>query len=147
VDDLQHPWPTRSTVEVLQADGRMSIRELAEQAGVSRANAYARLDRLRGEGVIRGFTVQVDHRRLGLPVSALVIISVEQAKWREVADKLLAIPGVDSLVVTTGDFDYVALVRMPDVETLRDVILERLHALPEVKSTRTVFVLDELHPQ
>jgi len=35
-------------------------------------------------------------------------------------------------------------VRVADAETLRDVVLERLHAIREVRSTQTLFVLDEV---
>jgi DNA-binding Lrp family transcriptional regulator len=45
--------------------------------------------------------------------------------------------------LTAGGFDFVLLVRAPDVETLRDVVLERLAGLPGVRSTQTMFILDE----
>ena len=50
----------RRIVAALVEDGRLSVNGLAGQVGVSRATAYARLDRLRSEGVITGFTATVD---------------------------------------------------------------------------------------
>ena len=134
----------RAIVEQLLADGRMAVTELAGRVGVSRTNAYARLERLRAEEVIAGFTVRVDHRRLGLELTALVTVASDQRKWRAAREQILAIPQVEYVAVTTGEFDFVLLVRVPDVETLRDVILERLRAIPEVRATRTIFVLDEV---
>lgn len=55
----------RSIMRLLQADGRASIRSVAEQVHVSRANAYARINRLIDDGVIRGFTARVNHERAG----------------------------------------------------------------------------------
>lgn len=52
----------RRMLEVLLADSRTSIADLAQRVNVSRANAYARLKRLRDEGVIRAFTLDVDLR-------------------------------------------------------------------------------------
>jgi len=52
--------------------------------------------------------------------------------------------GVEYLGFTTGTFDLVLLVRAPDMETLRDVVLERLQSMPEIRSTQTSFVLEEL---
>ena len=43
-----------------------------------------------------------------------------------------------------GTFDLVLLVRAPDMETLRDVVLDRLQAMPEIRTTQTSFVLEEL---
>ena len=48
----------RQIVDALVADGRMSIRGLAERLHISRANAYARVERLRSSGVILGFRVR-----------------------------------------------------------------------------------------
>ncbi len=52
-------------------------------------------------------------------------------------------PACTTWCLTTGGFDFALLVRVADVETLRDVVLDRLQAMPEVRSTQTVFVLDE----
>ena len=41
----------RLIVEALRADGRMSMRALADLVHISRANAYARVSRLEREGV------------------------------------------------------------------------------------------------
>jgi DNA-binding Lrp family transcriptional regulator len=137
----------RRVVAELQADGRMSITDLAQRVGISRANAYSRLERLRAEAVIEGFGARVDPQRLGLTIAALVTITAEQHSWRRLRDELLAMPELDYCALTTGEFDMVLLVRAPDVETLRDVILTRLHDMPEIRATRTILILDEVVPR
>jgi len=57
-------------IHALRVDGRLSVRALAEQVHISRANAYARLERLRHDGVITGFTALVAPEHLGLGTSA-----------------------------------------------------------------------------
>jgi DNA-binding Lrp family transcriptional regulator len=133
----------RRLIEVLRQDGRCSVNELAERAGVSRANAYQRLARLRAGGVITGFTVRTDPRRMGLTVAALVIVNADQHSWRHVLEQLRQLPGARYVALTAGGFDFVVLVRVADVETLRDVILERLQTMPGVRSTQTMFILEE----
>jgi DNA-binding Lrp family transcriptional regulator len=136
----------RRIVDVLRDDGRISVTELAERVGISRANAYARFDRLRADGVILGFGARVDARRLGLGIAALITVTAEQPAWRDLRDEMLAMPEIDYFALTTGEFDMVLLVRAPDVETLRDVVLVRLQNLPEIRGTRTILVLDEEIP-
>ncbi|MHB8243792.1 MAG: Lrp/AsnC family transcriptional regulator [Acidimicrobiales bacterium] len=133
----------RHLVELLRADGRRSVNDIAEQAGISRANAYQRVGRLRADGVITGFTVRTDPHKLGLDVTALIIVNADQRSWRELRDELRELPGAEYVALTAGEFDFVVLVRVPDVETLRDVVLERLQALSGIRSTQTMFVLDE----
>lgn len=133
----------RRLLGVLRDDARLSVTELATRANVSRANAYQRLDRLRRDGVIRRFTVDVDHRALGHNITALILMNIDQHAWRKVETTVLDLPGVEYVALTTGTFDVVALVRAEDMETLRDVVLERLQSMPEVRATQTSFVLEE----
>lgn len=121
----------------------MSVNELASRVNVSRATAYKRLARLRETGVIRRFTVDVDPRELGLPLAALVLVTVVQHAWREVGERLRCLPGVEWLALSTGSFDYVLVVRAPDVDHLRDVILDGLQSIQGVQSAQTLLLLDE----
>jgi len=133
----------RAIVALLRGDGRMSVNEVATHVHVSRATAYARLERLRGSGVITGFGADVDPAKIGLPVTALILVNLEQRNWPSVHDALGAIPGVEWSAFTSGTFDMAILVRMKDVQALRDVVLVQLHGLKFVKSSQTVFLLDE----
>lgn len=134
----------RQLIELLRADARRSVSDLAADANISRANAYQRLTRLKDAGAIRRFTVDVDHRFLGDTITAFVFVDIDQHAWRTIADRLMQLPGVEYVALTTGTFDLMLLVRAADMETLRDVVLERLQSMPEVRSTQTSFVLEEL---
>jgi DNA-binding Lrp family transcriptional regulator len=131
-------------LQVLRDDARLSVTELAKRVNISRANAYARLDRLTTSGVIEGFEVRVDPRAVGLDLTALIFVTVDQSRWREIRDFLAAIPEVEFIGLAAGDFDFVLLVRTTSTDTLRDVVLERFHAIPEVRDTRTVMLLDSV---
>lgn len=133
----------RGLIELLRADGRRSVNDIASAVGVSRANAYQRLARLRSSGVVTGFTVRTDPHRLGLGVTALIIVNAEQRSWRALRGELQRLPGAEYVALTAGGFDFVVLVRVPDVETLRDVVLEQVQGISGVRSTQTMFVLDE----
>jgi DNA-binding Lrp family transcriptional regulator len=133
----------RAILDTLVADGRIAMIDLAERVGISRGNAYLRLDRLRRDGVITGFTAVVDPRRLGLGVAAYVNLKVEQHDWREVRERLLAVPEVESVALLAGDSDFAVLVRAPDIQSLRDLVLDRLGTVAGVKSTFTTLILDE----
>jgi DNA-binding Lrp family transcriptional regulator len=136
----------RAMLRVLCDDGRVSMLELANRLGISRGNAYARFERLRRDGVLAGFTARVDTRRLGLTVAAFVNVRIEQQSWQTIRKQLLAIDEVEYAALTTGGSDFVVLVRAASVETLRDVVLERLRQVPGVRTTFTTLILDE-HPK
>ncbi len=133
----------RDIVAALRADGRMSVNQLAAEVGVGRSTAYQRLERLKADGVIKGFTAVVDPAALGRPVAALVLCNLDQRSWREALVELRNVHGLEHLMFTSGTFDAVLLVRVADTAALRDVVLEQLQGSPHVRSTQTVFVLDE----
>lgn len=133
----------RDILRILQTDGRASIRSVAERVHVSRANAYARINRLIDDGVIRGFSARVNHERAGQGASAYITLKIVQNSWRTVREQLQALPGAAHIALVSGDFDVLLLVHTPDNRTLRELVLTRLQSIPEVLSTRTLLVFEE----
>jgi len=133
----------RDIVAALVADGRMSLTDLAEMVNVSRSTVHARVQRLRDERIITCFTAQVDHAALGLDVAALVFIDIDQHDWRALRDILIAVPGVEYLAMCAGRFDLMMLVRARSIADLRDVLLEQVQRIEGIRSTETIFILDE----
>ncbi|WP_043635644.1 Lrp/AsnC family transcriptional regulator [Nonomuraea candida] len=146
-------WPGRSAAPLdevdraiiaeLLRDGRVSVRTLAERVHISRASAYARLGRLLDDGVITGFRAELAPAKAGLGTSAYVSVTIEQNAWREVSARLREIAYVEHIAMVGGDYDLLVLVRTPDNEVLRHVVLERVQDIPGVRATRTWLVFDE----
>ncbi|MFF8957766.1 Lrp/AsnC family transcriptional regulator [Streptomyces sp. NPDC014894] len=138
----------RDILRILQAEGRASIRAVAERVHVSRANAYARINRLIDDGVICGFGARVNHERAGQGASAYITLKIVQNSWRTVREQLRALPGVAHIALVSGDFDVLLLVHTPDNRALRELVLTRIQSIPEVLSTRTLLVFEEtgVHP-
>jgi DNA-binding Lrp family transcriptional regulator len=134
----------REIVAALREDGRMSMRTLAARLHISRAGAYARVQRLEGVGVITGYSARVNPHRFGHGLSAYVYLRIAQRSWKPVQARLMAIADVEHAALVSGDTDIVLLVRTRDVTTLRDLVLTRLQEMPEVLGTQTVLIFDEL---
>jgi len=139
IDDVD-----RALIEALIGDGRISLTDLADRVNVSRSTVHARMQRLRDDEVISGFTATVDPAVLGFGVAALVFLDVEQHDWRSLRDELMELPGVEYLAMCAGRFDMVMVVRAESIASLRDVLLERIQRMPDVRSTETVLILDEI---
>src|SRR5215471_14809278 len=136
----------RQIVEALRADGRMSMRALADRIHISRASAYARVARLERDGVITGYAALIDPLRYGYALSAYVYLDITQRSWKSVRSHLLGMPEVDHIALVSGAHDILLRVRARDAASLRDVVLTRLQEIPEVRSTQTVLIFDEATP-
>src|SRR6516165_3572695 len=82
----------RLIVEALRADGRMSMRALADRVHVSRASAYARVARLEREGVITGYAALIDPVRAGYALSAYVYLDIASGPGSRCAASCSACP-------------------------------------------------------
>ncbi len=133
----------RRLVEGLVRDGRMSVRALAESVHISRAHAYARLERLHDSGIIEGYTAQLDFDAAGLHSSAYVALSIRQDSWRGISDALRALPFVYHFSLLGGDYDVLVLVRAPTNVALRHVVLEQLQGIDGVLSSKTWLIFEE----
>jgi len=142
LDDLD-----RRIVAAMRADGRLSMRALAGDLHISRANAYARVDRLERAGVITGYSAIINPQKYGYGLSAYVFLNIAQQSWKKVRNQVLSIPEVDHAALVSGEHDLMLLVRTRDAAALRDLVLNRLQGLPEVNSTQTVLIFDEISPR
>jgi DNA-binding Lrp family transcriptional regulator len=134
----------RGLVELLRGDGRASVRALADELHISRATAYARLDRLQRDGVITGYAARVDPERYGYGISAYVYLKISQHSWKAVRRRVQQIDEVWHAALVSGENDLVLLVRTRDAASLRDLVLNDLQTMPDVVSTQTVLILDEV---
>ncbi|WP_195907880.1 Lrp/AsnC family transcriptional regulator [Microbacterium gorillae] len=133
----------RAILGALRRDARASINVIAQQAAVSRANAYARIKRLTDSGVITGYRVQTDPVSEGFHASAYVALWVDQTKWQELRSGLIAMPAIEHVALVGGEFDVLVLVRARDNRDLRRIVLEQIQALAGVKTTRTFLVFED----
>jgi Lrp/AsnC family leucine-responsive transcriptional regulator len=134
----------RRILHELATDARASLEHLARVCGLVPSSVKRRIARLEETGVIRGYTVQLDHRSLGLGMQALIGVYVAPSISRE---SLIASLSKEEEIVrawtTAGNSDALALVRVRDTDHLEQVIL-RLQRMPGFAHTRTQILLTEL---
>ncbi len=123
--------------------------ELAAKVGVSRANLYTRLDRLKNEGVIRGFTAVVDPAALGYPVHAFVGFQLQAGvsyeSLNDTTEELLNLDGVENVYVVTGRWDFLVELRLRDHEHLRQTLLAGFGHVSAFGHTETMLTVDARH--
>lgn len=136
VDDID-----RELLALLAADARRTFSDMAAAVGLSVAAVKRRVDRLRETGVITGFTVQVDHAKLGWGVEAFT--EVRYAGTTAVGDIVATastIPEVQAVYTIAGDPDALIQVRVRDLAHLQATI-DRLRRAGTVTGTKTLMVL------
>lgn len=135
----------RRILDLLQQDGRISNQDLAERIGLSPSPCLRRVRALEEAGLITGYRAQLDARKLGLTLMALIGISMDQHTPERFAnfEKAVAeIPEVlECLLITGQQSDYQMKVVIRDMDAYQDLLLNRITRIAGVTGVHTSFVL------
>jgi len=139
----------RRILAALQADGRMSMVDLAEKAGLSPTPCLRRVQRLEREGVIAGYAARIDPAAVGRTLHAFVQVNLDNHAEEAVAvfqQAVMQRPEVVACYAVSGDVDYLLQVMVPDLEAYSEFALKALLRMPGVKDTRSSFAMAVLKP-
>jgi Lrp/AsnC family leucine-responsive transcriptional regulator len=120
----------------LDSNARLSISELARLVGMSAPSVSERVRRLEANGVIRGFTVDVDTRAIGYQIRAMVRIRPLPGKLHLVEKLIQERPEFVECDKVTGDDPFLARLVVHSIERMDDV----LEALSEHAVTSTAVI-------
>lgn len=137
----------RRIIAALQADGKITVNELAEKVGLSASPCARRIRLLERAGIIKGYAAIIDQKKVGLPISAFASIRLERqredalerfskavARWPEVVDCYLM----------TGQRDYLLRIVVRDLEAYEHFLNDKLTRLDGVASIETSFALKQV---
>lgn len=125
----------------LRQNARAGYGDIGDKIGLSASAVKRRVDKLVADGVIRGFTIQVDPAVDGLATEAYVELFCRgTVAPAELQRMLSAVPEVVTAGTVTGEADALVLLRSRDVRSLEDA-LERLRLAANVDHTRSAVVL------
>jgi Lrp/AsnC family transcriptional regulator, leucine-responsive regulatory protein len=136
----------RKILELLQADGRMSLAALAMKVGLSPSPCLRRL-RMLEDGVISRYVAVLDQRAVGLPVSVFVSIKLEKQQQESLDRFAKAIerwPEVLECYLMTGSRDYWMRVVVPDLDAYERFVKQKLTRVEGIASIESSFALEQV---
>jgi Lrp/AsnC family transcriptional regulator, leucine-responsive regulatory protein len=142
LDDLD-----RKILEHLQADGRMSLADLADRVGLSASPCLRRVRNLERAGVISRYVAVLDQRAVGLPVSVFVSIKLESQREEALdrfAKAIARWPEVLECYLMTGSRDYWMRVVVPDLDAYERFVKQKLTRVEGIASIESSFALEQV---
>lgn len=134
----------RKILAELQADGRLTVTELAERVGLSVSPCHRRVRALEQSGAIQGYRAQLDPVPLGLAFSAIVFVTLRESDHHAVSTFETAILDVLEVIQAQrlfGDPDYLLRVVTRDLPAFQKLYDERLSKLPGVQRLTSTLVM------
>src|SRR3954465_211989 len=139
VDDID-----RRIIALLREDARRSFQDIGGDVALPPPAGKRRVDRLRRDGVIRGFTTLIDPRRFGWQTQAIVELTTEgRFSGTDILAAVRAHPEVAAAHSVAGEAGAILIARAQDTVPL-EAVLERLRETPAITRTRTAVVLSTL---
>ncbi len=121
-------------------DARFSSRQIAKNVGVSVGTVLSRIKKMEEDGLIKGYSVILDHEKLGYELTVITEITVSKGRLVEMENEIAKLPGVCSVYDVTGLTDAVIIAKFKSREDLGK-FTKHLLSLPYVERTNTHVVL------
>ena len=131
----------REILRLLQENARIPFSEIARQIEMSSATVHDRVNRMESAGVITGYHAQVDPKAIGLGISAIVGLRVEQGREQDTLERLTDIPGVQEVHLTTGEWDVMMRVYADDADALRELMFDQIAQMDGFSRSQTMVIL------
>ena len=131
-------------LSVLEDDAQASYAEIADRADVSKPTVRKYITKLEEEGVIVGYSADVNPKKLSGQSIALVGIDVESERYVDVTRELKEFDSIEALYTSSGDHTLMAEIRAPDGDALGEIINEEIMGLEGVSAAHPSFLQERL---
>lgn len=130
----------RIILEELTKDARAPTKRIGANLDIPRVTVHTRIEKMKQDGVIIGFTVITDYVKIGLPVTAFVFISFSsQAKLsqQDLAAQIAEIKNVYEVHLISGEWDILVKIRGESLDKIGKMVLNEIRPLEGVSKTIT----------
>ena len=131
-------------LQALQRNGRLSSQALAEEVGLSTSPCWRRVRKLEADGVIQATVALVDAERVGLAVTAIAMVSLEDHHPDSVAEFDRVVqerPEILECHATSGQYDYTLKVVCESIKAYDRLLSRWIMPCKAVHTVNTSFVL------
>lgn len=134
-------------LSVLKENGRISWVQLGERVNLSPSACQRRVEAMLESGVIKNFSVDIDHEALGKTIHAFIQIKVARQDTKTAnlfRNKISGYPEVQGFFKLSGNVDFLIDVALNDIKALSDFIDNKILALDGVTDASSAIVLEDL---
>lgn len=131
----------------LQAEGRLSVTELAERVGLSVSPCHRRVKVLEDTGVIQGYRAQLNPELVGLNFSAIIFVTLKDGNRDSLHAFEAAIIDIPQIVQAQrlfGDPDYLLQIMTINLASFQKLYDEKLSAIPSIQRLTSTIVMKDV---
>ena len=127
----------------LLADSRQSFRQIARKIGVSVGTVLKRIKKLETEGIIKYYTVMLDHEKIGYDLAAIIELTISKGKLMDVEKEIAKERNVLAVYDVTGTTDAMILAKFKNRKELNSFV-KKLLRIEFIERTNTHVILNTI---
>ncbi len=125
-------------------DGRKPYTEIAKELRTSESSIRKRVRKMEGEGIIRGYRVEVEAPKIGYNVVALTGFDTNPEDFLTVANKLCEFDEVKKVWTSTGDHMIMTEIWAKDGRELSEILFNKVGKIEGIKKVCPAIILEQL---
>ena len=132
---------------LLQQDSSLKTKEIAANIGLSITPTYDRIKRLEKNKVINKYVAILNKEAINKTVTVIchiTLIKHEQSLLKVFEKEISKIDEVMECFHIAGNYDYILKVIVPDLNSYRDFIKNKISAIKNVSNVNSSFVMTEV---
>jgi Lrp/AsnC family transcriptional regulator, regulator for asnA, asnC and gidA len=129
-------------LQELGINADQTTKQLAEKLLIPQSTVHNRIHKLRALGIIKKYVAEVNYKKLGKPIAAYILLSMDFDLHDKILEKLNKIPLVSEINVVTGSTDVIVKVWVKDAEELGELVINEMSSIG-IRHTETLLVLKE----
>ena len=134
----------KKILKYLIRDARTKVTDIASFVGMTGAGIHQRLAKIKKSGFIKGYTVNLNEKKLGFSTCAFVGIFMERnSQYQDILDKLNKIEEVVEAHYTTGVYGLFIKLYAKDNDHLMEILNKKVQAIRGVSRTETFISLED----
>ena len=137
----------RQLLDILQRDCTCSLQMLADAVNLTTTPCWKRLKRLEDEGFIRGKVAMLNPEKLGLALTAFVLLKTQQhsSDWYcQFVAAVEEMPEVLGFWRMAGEYDYLIQVQVADMKRYDEFYKRLVNAIPGLSDVTSSFAMEQI---
>ena len=138
-------------LELLTENSNLTTHQLSKKLLIPITTVHNRIKKLKEEGIIKRYTLELDNKKLGKTVAAFINITVDYRLLKQMklsqydlAKKIKQHESVEEAAMVTGGTDIIIKVRVKSIDELDYFVTKHLRNIEGIEKTQTMVILNEI---
>ncbi|HBS12933.1 MAG TPA: AsnC family transcriptional regulator [Flavobacteriaceae bacterium] len=131
-------------LEILQQNGKLTTKEIAQQVHLSSTPVYERIRRLERKGIIKKYVAVVEAEKVGKGLTVFCNVTLKE-HTKEIGNQFVkeitSLKEITECYNISGDYDFMLKIVVNDMKNYQEFVINDLGSIKNIGSAHSTFVM------